>query len=122
MYEIDFYEDKDGYSEFEAYLDQLLGSNDKKDATTLKKIRYQMKLLEKLGPALREPQVKELKGYSHKLFELRPMPERVFFAFWDADRYVILNHYTKRQNKTDPREITRAISLLNDWLERKGKI
>ncbi|WP_338217660.1 type II toxin-antitoxin system RelE/ParE family toxin [Lacticaseibacillus salsurivasis] len=122
MYEIDFYEDKDGYSEFEAYLDGLLESNEKKDAIILKKIRYQMRLLEVLGPALREPQVKELKGYKQKLFELRPMPERVFFAFWDKDRYVILSHYTKRQNKTDSREVAHALNLLNDWLSRKGRV
>lgn len=79
-----------------------------------------MKLLEQLGPRLREPQVKELKGFKYKLFEMRPMPERVFFAFWDEDRYVILSHYQKRQDKTNRREINRALWRLEDWLKRKG--
>lgn len=119
MYQIDFYEDRNGYSDFEDYLESLLDSKDNADIAILKKIRYQMKLLENLGPALREPQVKELKVRGHKLFEMRPQPERVFFAFWDTNRYVILSHYTKRQNKTEIREIKRALDRLNDWLERK---
>ncbi|WP_203624124.1 MULTISPECIES: type II toxin-antitoxin system RelE/ParE family toxin [unclassified Lacticaseibacillus] len=121
MYIIDFYEDKDGYSDFQTYLEKLLISHDQTDRMVLKKMRYQMKLLENLGPALRMPQVKELKGYTSRLFELRPLPERVFFSFSGKDRYVILSHYTKRQNRTDPREILRALSRLEDWLKRKGK-
>ncbi|TDN27680.1 addiction module toxin RelE, partial [Lactobacillus crispatus] len=34
------------------------------------------------------------------------------------DRYVILSHYTKKNNKTDPREIAKALDRLDDWLER----
>lgn len=86
MYIIDFYEDKDGYSDFQTYLEKLLISHDQTDRMVLKKMRYQMKLLENLGPALRMPQVKELKGYTSKLFELRPLPERVFFSFSGKDR------------------------------------
>ncbi|MCU6430013.1 type II toxin-antitoxin system RelE/ParE family toxin [Lacticaseibacillus paracasei] len=121
MYRITFYEDSDGYSDFETFLEELLSSNEKSRHTLLKKVRYQMKLLEELGPKLREPQVKALKGYAHPLFELRPMPERIFFAYWDQNRYVILSHYTKRQNKSDSREIQRALRRLDDWLSRKGK-
>jgi phage-related protein len=121
MYEIDFYEDDQGYSDIDEYLHMLLYSKDKSDVATLKKIRYQLNLLEKLGPALREPQVKELTGYKYKLFELRPQPERIFFAFWDTDRYVLLSHFTKKKNKTDPRQISRALERLEDWLNRKER-
>lgn len=120
-YKIDFYRDADGYSDFEVYLEELIESTDRTELATAKKLRYQLGLLSSAGPALRAPQVTELKGYRYKLFELRPLPERVFFAFWDKDRYVILSHYTKRQNKTDPREVKRALARMDDWLERKGK-
>ena len=121
MYEIDFYEDEQAYNNFEEFLNELLDSNEKSKQSQLKKIRYQMHLLEQLGPQLREPQVKELRGYKHKLFEMRPMPERIFFVFWDEDRYVILSHYQKRQNKTDPKEINKALKRLDNWLKRKEK-
>ncbi|WP_054679424.1 type II toxin-antitoxin system RelE/ParE family toxin [Lacticaseibacillus sharpeae] len=122
MYRIDLYEDKDGYSDVDEYIQELTHSTNKQDIAILKKIRYQLTMLESLGPALREPPVKELKGYKYKLFELRPQPERIFFAFWDTDRYVLLSHYTKKQNKTDSKQIDRALKRLEDWLKRKGKL
>jgi phage-related protein len=119
MYKIDFYEDADGYSDIQDYLETLLHSSNKADRIQLDKIRYQMHNLRNLGPSLRAPYVKQLKGLPHQLFELRPMPERIFFAFWHQDRYIFLSHYTKRQNKTDPRELRRALRRLEDWLTRK---
>ena len=37
------------------------------------------------------------------------------------NNFVLLNHYTKKKDETDPRQIERALSLLDDWYERKGK-
>jgi phage-related protein len=48
-----------------------------------------------------------------------PMPERIFYASWSDNRYVLLSHYTKKQNATDPRQVDRALNLLDDWLNRK---
>jgi phage-related protein len=47
------------------------------------------------------------------------MPERIFYASWSDNRYVLLSHYTKKQNATDPRQVDRALNLLDDWLNRK---
>ncbi|ARK33592.1 hypothetical protein EQK45_03650 [Lactiplantibacillus plantarum] len=52
--------------------------------------------------------------------ELRPMPERFFYAAWKRDHFVLLSHYTKKQNRTDSQEVDRAIRLLEDWISRKG--
>lgn len=120
MYKIDFYEDSDGYSEIETFIFDLDSSNQKSDGILLRKILHQFDLLKTLGPNLREPQTKFLKGYRHPLMELRPFPERIFYAAWQADRFVILHHYTKRSNKTDIREINKALNNLDDWLKRKG--
>ncbi|MCF1843133.1 MULTISPECIES: type II toxin-antitoxin system RelE/ParE family toxin [Lactobacillus] len=49
------------------------------------------------------------------------MPERVFYGTWDKNKFVILNHYTKKENKTDPKQIRKAIDLLDDWYERYGR-
>ncbi|KLI74590.1 MULTISPECIES: type II toxin-antitoxin system RelE/ParE family toxin [Lacticaseibacillus] len=119
MYEVDFYEDKDGYSEIHDFLDRLNDSAQKSDRVLLAKTLYQIDLLEQLGPNMKMPQARMLKGYSKPLFELRPMPERIFYAAWNGNHYILLHHYTKRQNKTDRREIQKALSNLEDWLKRK---
>jgi phage-related protein len=120
-YEIEFYEDNDGYSEIDDFLHHLDESNQKFDKALLKKIIHQMNMLEMLGPKLNEPQSKFLKGYRHPIMELRPMPERIFYAAWQNDKFVLLHHYTKKQNKTDPKELEKALKKLDDWYERKGR-
>lgn len=49
------------------------------------------------------------------------MPERIFYARWHDNHFILLSHYTKRQNETDRREVLRAIRLYEDWIERNGK-
>lgn len=119
MYDIDFYEDKSGYSDVADFINFLDQSNQKQDLQILKKLTYQLELLSQLGNKMHEPQAKFIKGYRHPLMELRPMPERFFYAGWSKNRFVILSHYTKKQNKTDPREIEKALDRLDDWLKRK---
>lgn len=121
MYQIDFYEDKNGYSEIKEFLKKLDSSNQKDDKKVLKKIIKQVDMLALLGNQLREPQAKFLKGYRYPIMELRPMPERIFYAAWSRDRFVLLHHYTKKQNKTDKKEVEKALKNLDDWLERNDK-
>ncbi|MBD5316846.1 MAG: type II toxin-antitoxin system RelE/ParE family toxin [Bacteroides sp.] len=118
MYKIDFYADKNGYSEVIDYIKKLDNSNQKQDKQILKKLYYQLDMLSNLGNEMKMPQSRFLKGYKYPLMELRPLPERVFYASWKKDRFVILSHYTKKANKTDPREISKALTRLEDWLER----
>lgn len=121
MYEIEAYEDKNGYSEIKDWLDKLNESKQKDDQKVLKKVRYQLKILAELGPDIRSPHSKVLKGYKYPIMELRPQPERIFYACYNGKNFVLLSHYMKKQNKTDERQIEHAITLLEDWLERKGK-
>ena len=55
MYKIDFYEDRDGYSEIEDFLDQLRHSHQKNNVSLLNKITKELYMLQNLGPRLREP-------------------------------------------------------------------
>lgn len=119
MYEIEVYEDRSGYSEIKVWLDSLNESKQKNDQKVLKKVRYQLKILAELGNEIRPPHSKVLKGYKYPLMELRPQPERIFYASYDGEKFVLLSHYPKKQNKTDKRQIEHAITLLEDWLERK---
>ncbi|KRM02068.1 type II toxin-antitoxin system RelE/ParE family toxin [Lentilactobacillus farraginis] len=121
MYEIDFYEDQHSNSELRNFLQTLNQSHRKEDLVLLKKITFQLELLAQVGPQLREPQAKFLKGYQYPIMELRPMPERIFYARWHDNHFILLSHYTKRQNKTDRREVLRAIRLYEDWIERNGQ-
>jgi phage-related protein len=120
-YELVFYEDAEGYSEVAEFLKKLGTSIKKNDASLLKKIIHQFNMLEILGHELNEPQSKRLKGYDLPIMALRPMPERVFYASWSGNKYVILHHYTKKQNKTNPKEVSKAIEKLKDWYDRKGR-
>lgn len=121
MYKIIFYEDRNGNSETFDYFEKISQSNQTQDAKVYKKMRHQMNMLESLGPLLHSPQAKKLKGYKFPLWELRPLPERVFYGLWQKDHFILLNHYTKKSNETDPRQIKKAILLLEDWYERNGK-
>lgn len=118
MYEVVFYEDKNGNSEIGDYFEKISQSKQKQDKAIYLKMRHQIKMLQALGPVLHTPQAKKLKGYRH---QLRPMPERVFYGVWKKNNFVLLNHYAKKKDETDPRQIERALSLLDDWYERKGK-
>ena len=120
-YEIVFYEDENGFSEIDDYLRQLDKSNQKNDKILLRKIIHQMNMLELLGNQLKEPQSKFLNGYRYPIMELRPMPERIFYAIWNGNKFVLLHHYTKKQNKTSTKEIEKALRKLDDWYNRKGR-
>lgn len=117
MNEVVFYEDKNGNSDTFDYVTNISQSRQKDEIAIYKKLVHQINMLEMLG----EPQSKYLKGYKYPLWELRPMPERVFYGTWDKNKFVILNHYTKKENKTDPKQIRKAIDLLDDWYERYGR-
>lgn len=121
MYKIIFYEDEKGKSEISDYLEKISHSHQKQDKAIFKKLVHQMNLLEMLGTKLHEPQAKYLKDLGIPLWELRPLPERVFYGSWQGDKFVLLSHYTKKSDSTDPRELKRAIRLLKDWYERNGK-
>ncbi|WP_461240390.1 type II toxin-antitoxin system RelE/ParE family toxin [Paucilactobacillus sp. N302-9] len=118
MYDIYFYEDLHGHNDIEEWITQLDRSHQVSDKALLTKIIHHINLLELLGPKLNEPHAKYLKGYHHKLFELRPIPERIFYAPWSYRGFVLLHHYTKRRDKTSSREVQKALTKLDDWIER----
>lgn len=120
MYEIVFYEDEEHKSEIKDYFDSIRLSKQRDDKRIYSKLRHQLDLLSLLGPTLHMPHSKELRGLNIALFELRPMPERIFYVAWDHDKYVLLSHYTKKQNRTDSKEINKALRLAQDWFSRKG--
>ena len=121
MFEIEFCEDKNGYSETEEWLMEL----DKKAHTSkthrvrLKKFVEYLEILKQYGTYIGEPVVKHLTGTN--LWELRPTRDRVFFVHILNDKFLILNHFVKKTEKTPSREIEKANRMLKDYLERSNQ-
>jgi len=85
----------------------------------MRKITHQLDMLTSFGPNIGMPQSKLLKGYDYTIYELRPQPERIFYAVVLNQQILLLHHYTKRTNRTDSRQITKALTNLRDWLQRE---
>jgi phage-related protein len=74
----------------------------------------EIELLEKYGYELTEPYVKTIKGAKYKgLFELRIKfasdISRIFYFMFRQKTFVLLHGFTKKTQKTPPRELERAL-------------
>lgn len=120
MFEIEFYEDKNGYSETAEWLMELdkKAHNSKEHRIRLKKFVEYMEILKQYGTYIGEPVVKHLTGTD--LWELRPTRDRVFFVHILDNKFLILNHFIKKTEKTPIREIEKANRMLKDYLERSN--
>lgn len=120
MYNIDFYETADGFSDVIELLESL-----RVKAETVKDARIQygqlaryIELLSINGTNLPDTIVKPL---SDGIWELRPGFNRVFFFYHENDTYVLLHHFRKKTQKTPRREIDKAIKEREDYIIRKEK-
>lgn len=120
MFNIDFYETIDGFSDVKEFLDSL-----RVKASTVKDARIQygqiaryIQLLQENGTNLPVEVVKYLED---EIWELRPGNNRVFFFYFDHGTYVLLHHFRKKSQKTPKREILRAKSEMKDYISRKEK-
>lgn len=89
------------------------------------KILKEIDLLEEYGFDLKEPYVKPIKGKKYnKLFELRTKfstnLSRVFYFSHTKNGFILLSAYTKKTNKTDAKELDKALKYMNDYNERYG--
>lgn len=116
MYQIKFYKDKNGEKPVLKYLQGLLAKGDKDSRIKANKIKNYIDLLKEFGTSLGEPYVKHLDG---KIYELRPLRDRILFAAWMDNRFILLSHFTKKTQKTLPREIKKAKKRLAESLERE---
>lgn len=117
MYEIEFYEDKNGHSDFLEFLNKLnmKAETSKESRINFNKIVAYLDLLEEMGTRVGEPVTKHLDG---EIWELRPLKNRILYAYYEEDRFIILHHFIKKTKKTPKREIERAKRNLQDFVER----
>ncbi|MDL2263143.1 type II toxin-antitoxin system RelE/ParE family toxin [Synergistaceae bacterium OttesenSCG-928-I11] len=117
MYKVFFYRDKNGDSQIEAYIQELSAKNTKDSRIKLSKIYEHIKYLSETGPQAKEPYVKHLDG---EIFELRPIRDRILFAAWDGESFILLHRFMKKTQKTPQREIDQAKRNLADHKERSS--
>lgn len=117
MFEVDFYEDRQGKQPVKEI---LLGLRDKARISKDARIQYEkilthIRALETYGTRIGEPQVKHIDG---SLWELRPLSHRILFFYWRDKKFILLHHFVKKTSKTPPKELDRARRNLKDFLER----
>jgi phage-related protein len=105
VYKVFFYEDEDGNSPVREYILALARQKGKDSRINLKKIREYVQYLKVHGTAAGEPFIKHIDG---EIWELRPVRNRILFAAWDNDRFILLHHFIKKTQKTPAREIEQA--------------
>ncbi len=80
---------------------------------------YNVKILKERGLPLPEPICKHMVD---KIYELRPVGDRAFFAGWIDGAYVLLHCYKKQGQKTPPRELKKAQDEFADFMERWNQV
>lgn len=115
MYIIELYQDKNGNSEIESYLKRLRINGSKDDRIKSNKIRMYIQLLSEHGFSLNEPYIKRI---NEKIWELRPLKDRILFASVYKNKFILLNIFVKKTKKTPKYEIEKAERILKDYIER----
>lgn len=114
--DIEFYAKENGSI---PVLDFLLSLQPKMRA----KAYSEIELLKKNGSELREPYVKALKGNNNKgIYELRIKfssdISRIFYFSFSNNKFILLNGFVKKTEKTPEKEIERARKYKLDYERR----
>ena len=115
MYKIIFYTDKRGESEVGEYIANLQKKSDKDSKIKVNKIISYIDMLSEKGIKLGQKYVKHLRN---DIWELRPLRDRILFAYISNNIYILLNVFIKKTQKTPEREIKKAEQLLKDFISR----
>lgn len=106
------YEEK---SQVEEYLQKLSKKKDKDSRIKLNKIIAYIDMLKCKGINMGEPYIKHIE---EDIWKLRPLRDRILFAYWDNNNFILLNVFMKKTNKTSKREIEEAKRNLKDFINR----
>lgn len=109
---------KNGKSEIAEYLHQLQNKPNKDNRIKFNKITTYIDKLQKYGLSIGEPYIKKI---DNEIWELRPLRDRIMFATWCNNKFILLNVFMKDTQKTPKREIEKAKRLLEDYKKRSDK-
>ena len=117
MYEVIFYSDADSNEPLAEYLTELRQKSlsDKDARINLNKIIAYIDLLEEHGTWIGDPVVKYLVD---NIWELRPLKNRILFANYKENIYILLHRFIKKTDKTPKQEISQAKRNLTDYIKR----
>ena len=115
MYEVFFYEDENGSSEIKQYINYLRKKEDKDSKIKFKKITAYIDKLKKEGLSLKKEYIKHI---DEEIWELRPLKDRILFAYYKDNKFILLSCFVKKTRKTPRREILRAKKLLKEYKKR----
>lgn len=115
MHEVFYYKDKNGKSPIADYLRELTVKKDKNSRIKASKINDYIEYLAREGQNAGEPYIKHLEG---EIWELRPIRDRILFAAWDGNSFILLHHFMKKTQKTPRKEINQAKRNLAELRER----
>jgi phage-related protein len=120
MYSVIIYEDSRGERPIADFIRGLRkrSTTDKNARINFNKIIAYIRLLRKEGTRIGEPVTKHLDG---EIWELRPLDNRILYAYYKDNTFILLHHFVKTTKKTPSREIEQAKRNLEDYLEREGK-
>jgi phage-related protein len=120
MYNVEFYEDRNGKEPILDLLKELQekGKTSKKDRVRSEKILQYIRILQEYGTRVGVPYVKNIEG---ELWELRPFEDRIFFFYYNEEgTFILVHHFIKKTRKTPAKEIEQAKRNLQDHKERKN--
>ena len=115
MYQIEFYEDKDGNKPARDYIKSLKKKKDKNSRIKVDRITQYLRYLQENGTFIGQPIVKHIEN---NIWELRPDKDRIFFVVYLEGVFVLLHAFTKKKQKTPEKELERARAEYKDLLER----
>ena len=104
MYKIYFYKDRKGNYPVFDYIKKLKTKNDKDSRIKSSKINDYI-----------QAYLKHLEG---EIWELRPLRDRILFAAWIDNSFVLLHTFMKKTQKTPKSEIEKAKKELSEIRQR----
>ena len=117
MYRIVFYENRHGEAPVLEYIERLALKDDKDSRIKFDNVMDCIDQLRENGTFASEKFVKHIRG---EIWELRPLRDRILFAAWVGDSFVLLHQFLKTTPKTPRSEIEKAEHELADFKERFG--
>ena len=111
-----FFKDKNGREPVKEFIEELSLKKDKNSRINFNKISDYIKALSIYGTNIGEPYVKHLDG---DIWELRPVRNRILFAAWDGDKFILLHLFIKKTQKTPRKEIETAKRNFNKYKSDK---
>lgn len=117
MYRIIFYENRRGENPVLEYIEKLALRDDKNSRIKFDNVMDCIDQLRENGTRAPEKFVKHVRG---EIWELRPLRDRILFAAWVGDSFVLLHQFLKDTPKTPVAEIEKAERELEDFKARFG--